>query len=155
MKGVRTVSAYELSDPSSEDGGLSALEDETDENLPPPGKRRRGRRVTIRRIYFNEANTMDKSQLCEGMCFADAQQFRRELKSYHIVQGRDYKYIKNKADRVKVKRKQDKVKCDFFMLASQASGEKTFQLRQMIAPQTCPESRDCSIELQIRGQLQE
>ncbi|EAZ08441.1 hypothetical protein OsI_30707 [Oryza sativa Indica Group] len=105
----------ELSDPPSENGGLSTLECDTDEeNKPPPGKRRRGKGIQVQRTYFDESNMMDTSQLCKGMCFTDAGQFRKALKSYHIVKGRDYKYTRNKADRIKVKCSQDKVKCDFF-----------------------------------------
>lgn len=135
----------ELSDPPSEDGGLSTLECETDEeNKPPPGKRRRGKGIQVQRIYFDESNMMDTSQLCKGMCFTDAGQFRKALKSYHIVKGRDYKYTRNKADRIKVKCSQDKVKCDFFIRASQVGSEKTFMVREMIAPYTCPSHRNCT-----------
>ncbi|XP_066165208.1 uncharacterized protein [Oryza sativa Japonica Group] len=135
----------ELSHPPSEDGGLSTLECETDEeNKPPPGKRRRGKGIQVQSIYFDESNMMDTSQLCKGMCFTDAGQFRKALKSYHIVKGRDYKYTRNKADRIKVKCSQDKVKCDFFIRASQVGSEKTFMVREMIAPHTCPSHRNCT-----------
>ncbi|KAF0902284.1 hypothetical protein E2562_015509 [Oryza meyeriana var. granulata] len=87
----------ELSDPPSDDGRLSALESEMDEkSKPPPGKRRRGKGVQVQMIYFDESNMTDTSQLCKGMCFTDAGQFRKALKSYHIVKGRDYKFIRNK-----------------------------------------------------------
>ncbi len=135
----------ELSHPPSEDGGLSTLECDTDEeNKPPPGKRRRGKGIRVQRTYFDESNMMDTSQLCKGMCFTDAGQFRKALKSYHIVKGRDYKYTRNKADRIKVKCSQDKVKCDFFIRASQVGSEKTFMVREMIAPHTCPSHRNCT-----------
>ncbi|KAF0914343.1 hypothetical protein E2562_028223 [Oryza meyeriana var. granulata] len=62
--------ACELFDPPSEDGRLSALESETDEeSKPPPGKRRRRKGVQVQRIYFDESNMTEISQLCKGMCF--------------------------------------------------------------------------------------
>lgn len=133
-----------LSDPPSEDGGMSALDEPTDEeNLPPPGKKRRSKCIRVRRVYFDEKNNMDQSQLCEGMCFSDATQFRRALQTWHIVQGRDYRYLKNNSDRIKVKCKQEVIPCSFHMLASQTGSEKTFQLRQMVE-HTCPATNDTS-----------
>lgn len=70
------------------------------------------------------------------------------LKSYHIVQSRDYKYLRNDKDRVKVccvcKT------CPFFMLASQIAGEPTVVLRKMIDPHTCGITMD-GVELIVHG----
>lgn len=143
--GSSQVEETVFSDPPSEDGGASAVEYESSDDgqkLDAQAKRRKRRRresrVVNRRIYFDEDNIMDTTQLQEAMCFTDVDQYRRALKSYHIVQGRDYRYTRNEPRRVNVKCKEEN--CPFIMRGSRIAREHTFMLREMI-PHTCGTTR--------------
>uniref|UniRef100_A0A0A9FWI1 Transposase MuDR plant domain-containing protein n=1 Tax=Arundo donax TaxID=35708 RepID=A0A0A9FWI1_ARUDO len=57
-------------------------------------------------------------------------QFRRAMKSYHIMNERDYRYIRNVGDRVKANYEEDR--CPFFIHASRIAGESTFQIRKRV-----------------------
>ena len=76
------------------------------------------------------------------MCFQDVHQFRWALKSYHIVNCRDYMYPRNDSDRVKVCCVNDS--SPFYMLASQIANEKTVAIRNMVGPHTCGTTMDSS-----------
>lgn len=148
--GSSQVEETVFSDPPSEDGGASAVEYESSDDgqkLDAQAKRRKRRRresrVVNRRIYFDEDNIMDTTQLQEAMCFTDVDQYRRALKSYHIVQGRDYRYTRNEPRRVNVKCKEEN--CPFIMRGSRIAREHTFMLREMI-PHTCGTTREFKVE---------
>lgn len=67
----------------------------------PKRRRKRLERLAAARVWFDESKILDQSQLCKAMCFHNVTQFRRALKSYHIVQNRNYWYLRNDPDRVK------------------------------------------------------
>jgi hypothetical protein len=102
----------------------------------------RPKKPKVARMWFNEANMLDPSQLCKGLCFIDMGQFRRALKSYHIIIGRDYKYLRNEPRQVNVCRQVEH--CPFFMMASVVGKESTVMIRKVIEPHQCGTTNDSS-----------
>jgi hypothetical protein len=94
------------------------------------------------RVWYDEGRLLGGEQLCLKMCFVNMHQFRRALKNYHILQSRDYEYIRNDGDRVNVCCVNEH--CQFYMTASTIKREKTVCIRKMVLPHTCGITYDSS-----------
>lgn len=76
------------------------------------------------------------------MCFVNMHQYRRALKNYHILQSRDYMYLRNDRDRVNVCCVTEH--CQFYMTTSAIKREETVCIRKMVLPHTCGITYDTS-----------
>jgi lauroyl/myristoyl acyltransferase len=102
----------------------------------------RPKKPKVTRMWFNGANMLDPSQLCKGICFTNMKQFRRALKSNHIIIGRDYKYLRNEPRQVNVCCQVEH--CTFFMVASVVGKESTVMIRKVIEQHQCGTTNDSS-----------
>ncbi|KAH7866476.1 hypothetical protein Vadar_020923 [Vaccinium darrowii] len=83
---------------------------------------------------FDGARDMTNPTLLEGMIFPNVTTFRTFLKEYHIREGYEFEYVKNESTRVIVICKD---KCGFRLHASPMHGEKSFQIKTIIAQHAC------------------
>ncbi|KAM3349245.1 hypothetical protein ACQJBY_022378 [Aegilops geniculata] len=131
--------ACELSDAGSEDIGMDIIPSDDDGFEPaisvaPKCKKSRAQPLPTR-VWYDEGRFLGGEQLCLHMCFVNMHQYRRALKNYHILQSRDYMYLRNDRDRVNVCCVNEH--CQFYMTASAIKREETVCIRKMVLPHTC------------------
>jgi hypothetical protein len=143
-------SEFDLSDPPSSDDGSDPFQNGTDlygygndeEKEEFGRKRRRPRRLLVPRIEYDEDHIENLEQMDKGVCFKDVKQFRKVVKEFHIVQGRNFAYLKNKMDKIKLHCLQDG--CNFHIFASKISREPTFMIRDEVVHHSCGRTRESS-----------
>uniref|UniRef100_A0A0A9CVT4 Transposase MuDR plant domain-containing protein n=1 Tax=Arundo donax TaxID=35708 RepID=A0A0A9CVT4_ARUDO len=130
--------------PSDGDGDMLCSEDDDravkDVHMKAV-KKRRPKKCQVR-IWFNVAKMLDPSQFCKGLCFTDMDQVRFALQSYDIVNGRDYRFLRNEPRYVMVRCQSEF--CPFYLIASKISKEPTVMIRRLEEPHTCGTTSETS-----------
>jgi hypothetical protein len=91
-------------------------------------KKRSRSKKAFKRAYYDESRLNAHDQFQINMCFEDVHQFRRALLNYHVVQQRDWEFLRNDKDRITVCCKSEG-SCPFVVMTSTLSGETTHVIR--------------------------
>lgn len=95
------------------------------------------------RVWYDVSKENAHEQMELFLCFKDVHQFRKALANYHIVNRRDFTYLRNTPERVIAYCKSDDT-CPFFICSSQVKGETTHCIRLILLPHTCVTTQDSS-----------
>ena len=130
------------SDDEEELGFLKVEDDDGYEPIPfvqPKGGRKSRAKKPKERVWYDETRQNPEQQFRIALCFRDVRQFREALSRLHIVQVRNFHFHRNTPDSIIVWCKQkDKFGCQFYMTTSKIKNEKTFCIKKMHLPHTCP-----------------
>jgi hypothetical protein len=126
----------ELSDSSDDDGFV-------DPKSVSITKRKSRSKKLEKRIYYDESSPIANELLQVKVCFVDVHQYRRALTNYHIVNQRDFEYLRNDHDRITVCCNSGGT-CPFAILSSTITGETTHVIRWLVLPHTCGKTNDSS-----------
>jgi hypothetical protein len=85
----------ELSDSSDDDGFV-------DPEFVSVTKRKSRSKRLEKIIYYDESITIAHELLQVKLCFADVHQYRRALTNYHVVNQRDFEYLRNDHNRITI-----------------------------------------------------
>jgi len=126
----------ELTDSSDDDGAVD------DERVCVLKRKSRSKKM-FKRTYYDESNANAHNHLQVKLCFKDVHQYRRALTNYHIMNRKDFEYLRNDYDRITVCCNTEGT-CPFAIMSSTIKGETTHVIRAIVLPHTCGQTNDSS-----------
>jgi hypothetical protein len=138
---IHVIKDWAPSDDEEEVGFIKEEDDDGFEPLSfvlPKGRKSRAMKQQ-ERVWYDENRESPEQQFMLKLCFRDVYQFREALSRLHIVQVRNFHFHRNSPDMIIVWCKEkDKYNCQFYMIASKITNEKTFCIKKMHLKHSCP-----------------
>ncbi|KAK1610615.1 hypothetical protein QYE76_034288 [Lolium multiflorum] len=89
---VASDDCKELSDSGDDDGAVDV------KSVSITKRKSRSKKI-VKKTYYDESNPIAHELFQIKLCFVDVHQYRRALRNYHIVNQRDFEYLRNDHDR--------------------------------------------------------